>query len=218
MKKVSPSIIGTTLATALAALYTFGSDEKALHLWTRLVRIILLGGPVVVLLTYSITSFILETYVQVDDKENVLGRFEYPLRVVAQVFLGLALAALSEDIRYYIILFTIFVVVSTVCSLSVFKNMPGLLFHDIFNLVCCLLYAFVALHIYDVAHDFERTYPAFALDQTSFEYRVNELRGQQADYFGIMCVAVGAIAVNLVNLLRKWRERLKTAHASPGHA
>ena len=215
MNRITPSFIGTTIATIVAALYTFAQKDPALHLWTEFVRFTVICGPALVLLTYSGTAYLVENQPHGTDIPSALGRFEYPTRILAQIFLCLSLAALSEDLRWYIILFMLFMIVNFIWVVSVYKSMPNMFFYDAVNFVLCAAYALVSLYIYSVAADFERTYPAFALDKFALDTRVTELRGQQLDKMIWLSFIFGAILVNLGWLVKgPWWEHFKATRAA----
>lgn len=214
MKRIAPSFIGTTIATAIAALYTYLTGS-GFHLWTDGVRALLLGGPIVVLMTYTVTSFVWEHYFQISEKPGSLGRLDYPVRIAAQLFLGLALAALSEDIRYYVIAFFIFVAINALVSWSSRKVLGRLVLTDYWNLAICAAYTWVALELYALAAGFEATYAAFITDRVAYKIRVNELRGEQMNLMIMMALVVGGMLANMLQIFHwPWKEHIRKANGA----
>ncbi len=203
-KRISPSFVGTTIATVAAVIYTY-MYKVDFHLWTDLVKGLLLGGPIVVLITYTLTSFILEQYFDIKDEDSTLGSLDYPIRIVSQVFLGIALAAVGEDVRYYVISFMIFVVINTLLSCAIRKLLGRLFYTDIYNLLICGAYTVLSLELFELAANFEATYAAFAVDKMSYDVRVTQLRGEQANLLILLAVSVGAMVANILHHWSGWR-------------
>ena len=217
MKNIAPSFAGTTIATVLAALYNYFFNV-GFHLWTDAVRALILGGPIVVLITYTIMTSLLEQHTEKIKPRRALGPLDYPFRIAAQTALGLALAAMSENIKFYVILFMAFVTINTVISIFSRDVLKRLVFTDVFNLFISAGYAWAALSLYSLANGFEMTYPAFAVDQVSYGFRVTQLRGEQTNTLLALAAFVGGMVVNIIQVVNwpGWKDIQPSADLNPG--
>src|SRR6266567_2059592 len=99
MTNIPATFMGTLIATIFATGYVIFDDAK-FHLWSPLARSLIMGGASLVLLTYSISWFFLESFA---DKSNGKPfRGEYWIRLTTQTLLGLALAAIGISVGLYL--------------------------------------------------------------------------------------------------------------------
>lgn len=200
MTNIPASFMGTLIATILATGYVI-FDEGKFHLWSPLARALIMGGASLVLVTYSISWFFLESFTEKTPKGNQPIRGEYWIRLTAQILLGLALAAIGISVGLYLWLFASFIAINFVATFIASRSARSVPIHDGVNLLLCCVYTFLALKLYSVASEFEQSYAAMVIDRASFEVRVNHLRGEIADPLMILSFVVGVILMNLVVLL-----------------
>ena len=199
MRGLAPSFLGTFLATVAATAYVI-LDENRYHLWTTTTRVILMGGAVLVLLTYTISWYLVEKAAEAEQGRR-RPHGDFFLRVLAQLLLGLALSAVGVNPALFLSFFMGFVGVSFVWSSLWFKMTKPLFFHDAANFVMCLLYSYVAWQLFSKAIAFEETYSVMITDPASFEIRITHLRGLSGDLVMLLGLIVGGVLANLVVLL-----------------
>jgi hypothetical protein len=199
MKKLSPSFVGTFLATGLATAYVM-LDENKYHLWTISMRLALMGGAVLVLLTYTVSWYFLEEAVETDQGER-WSWLDFILRALAQLLIGLSLAAIGINPMIFLVLFISFVGISFAWSALWFKLTRPVFAHDAANLVLCVLYSYVAWNLFAEAIDFEQSYSVMITDPVSFDVRIMHLRGLSSDMMMGLGAIVGGLLINLIVLL-----------------
>jgi hypothetical protein len=219
MNKLPPSFMGTLIATILATGYII-LDENKFHLWTPFARYVILGGASLVLVTYSISWFLLESYTGGSRNAQPPVRGDYWIRLTAQTLLGLSLAALGISVGAFLGLFVGFIAISFVWTFLSFRSARTVLISEAANFLLCTVYAGLAFKLYLVAIDFEHSYPAMVGDHVSYDVRVKHLRGEIQDPLMFLSLVVGAILANLIVLFgrspwikgRKVRKSVSVSH------
>lgn len=203
MRKLPPSFVGTLLATIVTTGYVVVLDEEKFHLWQPLTRWVIMGGASLVLITYSVSWFFLESYASAPEEASTPVRGDYLLRLIAQTLLGLALAAVGLDLGLFLFLFVGFIGVSFFWTVLSYRSTKSVFPSELANFVLCILYAALAYKLYDIAHNFELSYPAISADKASLKVRVDDLTGQLLNPLMLLCLVVGMILTNLVVLLAR---------------
>jgi hypothetical protein len=199
MTRLAPSFIGTFVATVAATAYVI-LDEDKYHLWTPGIRYVLMGGAVLVLLTYTISIYFLEKAIESDHGEKC-SWLDFALRVLSQLLIGLSLAAIGVNPLLFILLFMGFVGVCFSWSALWFKLTKPVFPHDAANFVMCVLYSYMAWRLFSEAIAFEESYSVMITDPASFEVRIMHLRGLSSDMMMGLGAIVGGLFINLIVLL-----------------
>jgi len=211
VRRLPPTAFGSVMAAIGGGIYTIANYE--LHLWTSLWRVEIMGASVLLLVTSLVSWTFLELHETLRQALEKGSKYEWWLRVAAQVSLSGSLVALGIDLRAFLLLFLGFYILSTCWTLLVRRIADALdrtTASEIANLFLCVIFVTLTYILYDRAIDFEHTYASFVSDSYSFQLRQAFMRDKVVNIPPILFGCVTLMVANLVRLisLSDWRPKL----------